>query len=58
MGLALLALLCLPANLFAGPVAQQRDPHQQTRDSSGVTEITRLNQQVVMLVNQGKLDEA
>jgi TonB family protein len=58
-GLAVLALLCLDAaNLFALPVARQRDAQAQKPASSDVDEITRLNQQVVLLVDQGKLDEA
>ena len=59
IGLAVLALLCLnAANVVAHPDAQQRDAQAQKPASSDVDEITRLNHQVVLLVDAGKLDEA
>lgn len=56
MGLAVLALVCLDAvNIFALTGGRQQ---AQKAVSSDVDEVTRLNQQVVLLVDQGKLDEA
>lgn len=59
IGLAVLVLLCLnAANVVALPVTFEREAQAQKPASSDVDEITRLNQQVVLLVDQGKLDEA
>jgi len=57
--LTALALIALnAANPSALPAAQQSDAQAQKLASSDVDEITRLNQRIVLLVDQGKLDEA